>query len=133
MTESIIKAAGGLVYRRILQNSPRYEILIVHRPKYADWSLPKGKLLAGESWEDGAVREVWEETGFRVKIRSFAGPVLYHVAGRLKLVLFWKMTIIRRTKFRPTSEVDKIKWINIKQARSWLSYAQEKELVSILE
>jgi ADP-ribose pyrophosphatase YjhB (NUDIX family) len=130
MTENVIKAAGGLVYRRTRKKSREYEILIVHRPKYDDWSLPKGKLLTAELWEDGAKREVLEETGQRVKIQSFAGPVIYQVAGALKLVLFWRMSIIRRAKFKPTSEVDKIKWVTTKQAMRWLSYTQDKELIS---
>ena len=130
MTEHIIKAAGGLVYRRTHKNSGDYEFLVVHRPRYDDWSLPKGKLLVGESWEDGAKREVREETGLKVKIHSFAGPVLYYVADVLKLVLFWRMTIIQKSIFRPTAEVDKIKWLTIEQAMKWLSYVQEKELIS---
>jgi len=61
----VILAAGGLVWR----NSPRgREIALVHRPKYDDWTLPKGKLDPGESWQDGAVREVEEETGFDVRL-----------------------------------------------------------------
>ena len=130
MTAQLIQAAGGIVYRDQQNKRKIFRILIVHRPKYNDWSLPKGKLLAGESWEDAARREIKEETGCSVKIHSFAGPVLYTVADVPKLVLFWRMKIQRVQKFKPTSEVDKIKWVSLKQALTLLSYDQEKELLT---
>jgi 8-oxo-dGTP pyrophosphatase MutT (NUDIX family) len=129
MSGQMIHAAGGIVYRNLQYNRKIFKILIVHRPKYNDWSLPKGKLLAGESWENAARREVKEETGYSVKVQSFAGPVLYTVTEIPKLVLFWKMKIQRVQKFRPTSEVDKIKWVTVKQALKLLSYEQEKYLL----
>ncbi len=130
MSRQMIQAAGGIVFRHPQKKIKICKILIVHRPKYDDWSLPKGKLLTGESWEDAARREVKEETGFSVKIHSFAGPVLYAVVDIPKLVLFWRMNILRIKKFKPTSEVDKIKWVTVKQALIWLSYDREKELVN---
>ena len=129
MDPSIIQAAGGIVYCCTHKKLKKMDLLLVHRPKYNDWSLPKGKLLAGESWEQAALREVQEETGYQVKINSFAGPVIYKIGRTLKVVLFWKMSVITGTKFRSSVEVDKIKWMTIPRALSILSYPQEKELV----
>ena len=88
--ERPIHAAGG-VLRRPSVAGP--EILLVHRPRYDDWSLPKGKLKTGESWEAAALREVFEETGYRSIITSFAGPVRYQVKSKPKIVLFWSMQV----------------------------------------
>ena len=129
MDPSIIQAAGGIVYRRTHKKYGQPEILLVHRLKYDDWSLPKGKLLTGESWEQAAVREVYEEAGYRAKINFFAGPVVYKVGRILKVVLFWTMTASKSTRFKATTEVDKIKWMTVQKALTCLSYAQEKELV----
>jgi 8-oxo-dGTP pyrophosphatase MutT (NUDIX family) len=88
--ERPIHAAGG-VLRRPSVAGP--EILLVHRPRYDDWSLPKGKLKTGESSEAAALREVFEETGYRSIITSFAGPVRYQVKSKPKIVLFWSMQV----------------------------------------
>ena len=68
----MIRAAGGIVVRD-------GSVLLVHRPKYDDWSFPKGKLEEGESWEEGAVREVEEETGLRCEAGEFVGSTQYPV------------------------------------------------------
>jgi 8-oxo-dGTP pyrophosphatase MutT (NUDIX family) len=129
MNKKFIQAAGGIVYRSTHKNFLKPEILLVHRSKYDDWSLPKGKLLAGETWEDAAVREVQEETGYLVKIESFSGPVFYN-AGRIpKVVLFWNMRVLKSARFKATTEVDQIRWMTIRKALTCLSYVQEKDLV----
>jgi 8-oxo-(d)GTP phosphatase len=133
MNLHIVKAAGGLVYRCTHKNSTKYQLLIVHRPKYDDWSLPKGKLISGESWEEAAIREVKEETGVAVKIGNFGGPVLYRVGDAFKLVLFWRMKWRRGTRFIPNSEVDKIEWVSFKEAMKKLTYPQEKELIDKIQ
>ena len=71
-----IRAAGGVLWRLSTDGA---EILLIHRPRYDDWTLPKGKLKVHESWETAALREVLEETGYRASIMSFAGPVTYEV------------------------------------------------------
>jgi 8-oxo-dGTP pyrophosphatase MutT (NUDIX family) len=129
----IIQAAGGVVYRRTRKKSKQCEILIIHRPKYDDWSLPKGKLLPGEAWPDAARREVREETGQTVRIQAFSGPVVYGIDEGLKLVLFLKMKVVRRQRFRKTAEVDKIKWVTVRRALDCLSYSREKDLIRKLE
>src|SRR5512139_3933174 len=87
---NVILAAGGIVWR----DSPRgRQLAVVHRPKYDDWTLPKGKLDPGERWQDGARREVEEETGFRVTLESFAGGCAYLTRRGPKSVLYWNMRL----------------------------------------
>src|SRR5512132_1125147 len=84
-----VKAAGGVVWRRA---GDTIAIAVAHRPRYDDWSLPKGKLDEGESWEEGALREVWEETGMRCSLGEELEPVNYKDRkGRDKVVRYWLM------------------------------------------
>jgi 8-oxo-dGTP diphosphatase len=124
-----ILAAGG-VLRRLASGRP--EIVLVHRPRYDDWSLPKGKLKSGEAWEAAALREVREETGYRAIITSFAGPITYQVDGRPKIVLFWNMQADGDTCFRPSKEVDTFEWLPPAAASARLNYAVERRLVADL-
>jgi 8-oxo-dGTP diphosphatase len=127
--ERPIFAAGG-VLRRVTSGGP--EMVLIHRPRYDDWSLPKGKLKAGETWEAAALREVREETGYRAIITGFAGPMTYHVDGRLKIVLLWNMHIDGDNHFRPNKEVDTFEWLPPAAARARLTYAVEQRLVADL-
>jgi 8-oxo-dGTP pyrophosphatase MutT (NUDIX family) len=130
-TPELIRAAGGLVWRK---NGLNWEILIIHRPRYDDWALPKGKLKKNEGWEQAALREVAEETGYQVSLESLAGDLFYYVSGRPKIVLFWNMTSIRqipeadRLSDSP-DEGDQVKWLSIPQALERITYDDEKELV----
>jgi 8-oxo-dGTP diphosphatase len=124
-----IFAAGGIL-RRLAIGGP--EIVVIHRPRYDDWSLPKGKLKKGEAWETAALREVREETGYHAIITSFAGPITYHVDGRPKVVLFWNMRVDRDSSFRPTKEVDVFEWLPPAAACARLNYAVERRLVADL-
>ena len=105
-------------------------VLVVHRPRYDDWSLPKGHLDRGESWEDAALREVREETGVRCEIVSAPYPVCYLIdSGVPKLVLFYAMTpakLPERLAGDP-SEVDAVAWWDIDDAVRELSYDVERE------
>ena len=86
MPPGLIYAAGGVLYRDGYPDSGP-EFLVVHRNRYHDWSLPKGKLDRDESFEDAARREVYEETGIKSSMRDFLGTVTYETgAGRLKVV-----------------------------------------------
>ena len=89
-SNNIIIAAGGIVSRKGAQGP---EIAVIHRSRYNDWSLPKGKPNAGESLEATALREVKEETGCDVKIAGFAGTIEYDVKGVPKVVFFWNMPV----------------------------------------
>ena len=122
-----VLAAGGLVWRR---RAAEVEILIVHRPKYDDWSLPKGKLDEGESFEDAALREVEEETGLRCELGEFLGETSYRDhKDREKLVRFWAMEA-GDGEFDPDDEVDELRWVSLADAPASLSYDFDRDLVS---
>jgi 8-oxo-dGTP diphosphatase len=106
-----------------------FEVAVIHRPKYEDWSLPKGKLDPGEDFEQAAVREVKEETGMEVEMEAELGSVYYRDRkGRSKLVRYWLM---RPTEgeFAPGSEVDELRWLEPAAARQLLSYEHDADLV----
>src|SRR4029079_13272371 len=100
-----IRASGG----RVIREGPAgFEVLIVHRPRYDDWSLPKGKREPGESDERCAVREVEEETGMRAVPGHEPATTIYHDRhGRLKRVRYWEMTVAGGA-FAPGDEVDAV-------------------------
>ena len=125
-SNDVIQAAGGLVWR---ESADGPEVLLVHRPRYDDWSFPKGKMEAGETWTETALREVEEETGFLVALDVFAGSFSYLVGGRVKIVLFWKMKIRKETPFVPNDEVDQLKWLGVDAARKMLAYGLERDLL----
>lgn len=135
MTENkrpeLIRAAGGLVWR---VNKNHREILVIHRTRYDDWTLPKGKLRDEERWEEAAIREVSEETGYSVEIVSFANSLFYYVSKRPKIILFWNMKIIgnisksKRITDSP-DEGDQVKWLTLKKALECITYEDEKELL----
>ena len=122
-----VKAAGGVVWRRA---GDTVAIAIAHRPRYDDWSLPKGKLDKGESWEDGALREVEEETGMRCRLGEELEPASYQDRkGRDKVVRYWLMEPENDTDFVPNDEVDQLRWLAPAEALELLSYPHDRELV----
>jgi len=125
-----VHAAGGLVWRR--DPSSGIEVLLVHRPRYDDWSFPKGKCDRGEAFLDTAVREVGEETGLTVHL----GPELPEVRyfdhkDRPKLVRYWAMTVTGGT-FEANDEVDEVRWESVGKARDLLTYPHDIELLDAL-
>ncbi|MEA2389263.1 MAG: 8-oxo-dGTP diphosphatase [Thermoleophilaceae bacterium] len=126
-----VYAAGGVVSRAGADGG--VEIALVHRPKYGDWSLPKGKLEAGESFEEAAVREVEEETGIRCGLERELGSAMYpDNKGRAKTVRYWLMTPLHGD-FAPNGEVDQLEWLTLDEARNRLSYDFDRELISQLD
>jgi 8-oxo-dGTP pyrophosphatase MutT (NUDIX family) len=122
----VVRAAGGVVIRR---GDGGPEVLLVHRPKYDDWSFPKGKLDDGEDPLDGALREVEEETGLRCDALDSAGVTTYvDQRGRPKRVDYWLMRP-REGAFTPTSEVDEVRWVPIREAEGSLTYAHDRALL----
>ncbi|HSV85214.1 MAG TPA: NUDIX hydrolase [Levilinea sp.] len=124
--QTIIYAAGGLLWRTV---DDRRLLAVVHRPRYDDWSLPKGKLNTGEDFEAAALREVQEETGCRAGLDRPAGKLHYQVEGRRKEVRFWHMRLEQEGPFQPSAEIDRLEWLTIDAAQARLSYADERALV----
>src|SRR6478752_3850966 len=111
-----VRAAGGVVWR--LRNG-KPEVAVIHRPRYDDWSFPKGKLDEGETELAAAVREVGEELGSAVAVSRRIGEVRYPVPGGTKSVVYWVMRH-QDGRFRATEEVDEVQWLRPKAARSEL-------------
>jgi 8-oxo-dGTP pyrophosphatase MutT (NUDIX family) len=125
-----VNAAGGVVWRR--GEDGGLEVVLVHRPRYDDWSLPKGKLDEGESFEEAALREVEEETGLRCELGEFAGETSYRDRkDREKVVRYWAMEA-GDGDFSPDDEVDEVRWVPIADAPAQLSYDFDRELVERL-
>jgi 8-oxo-dGTP diphosphatase len=121
-----VRAAGGVAIR---ERDGRREVAVVHRPKYDDWSLPKGKLAPDESWEDAALREVEEETGARCELeREIAASRYLDPKGRDKLVRYWRMRC-GEGSFEPSDEVDEVRWLAPEEADGMLSYEHDRDIL----
>jgi 8-oxo-dGTP diphosphatase len=122
---SLVRAAGGLVLRD-------GEILLVHRPRYDDWTFPKGKCDDGESDEACALREVHEETGLVCRLTGEAGKTEYiDSKGRSKRVRWWLMEP-QHGEFTPSDEVDEVQWATPADAAKLLSYDRDLALLGSL-
>lgn len=124
----MIKAAGAVVWR---EETPfELEILLVHRPQYDDWSFPKGKVEDGESSIAAAFREVKEETGVTGIFGQYLGSSSYKIEDGKKKVKYWMaMALPNPSAFVPNVEVDKIEWVSIKEARHFLSYDEDRDIL----
>ncbi|MDI3417844.1 NUDIX hydrolase [Streptomyces luteolus] len=130
MPDSTIHAAGCLLWRRS-HSGDGIELALVYRPKWADWSHPKGKLKHREDARDGAVREVLEETGMTCELGPELPTVRYRVEGRPKEVRYWAAEAARGT-FVPNREVSRLLWLSPAAARDQLTQRRDKELVDAL-
>jgi 8-oxo-dGTP diphosphatase len=101
----------------------------VHRPRRDDWSLPKGKLDEGESWEQAALREVREETACEGRIVGFAGAVSYLARRAPKIVLYWHMALVREGRFEANEEIDEVAWLAPDAALKRVDYEGDRRLV----
>jgi len=125
---NVVKAAGGVVCRE--GSSGETEIVVVHRPAYDDWTLPKGKVDPDETPEECALREVKEETGFRCELGRPVGCTAYvDRRGRNKLACYWVMEVISG-RFRPGGEVDRMAWLPVADAVKRLTYERDKALIT---
>jgi 8-oxo-dGTP diphosphatase len=122
---TVVRAAGGLILRG-------GKVLLVHRPKYDDWSFPKGKCHDGESDEACALREVEEETGLRCELLDELGGTSYRDGkGRPKTVRYWRMRALDG-EFVPHGEVDEIRWETPETAARLLSWSRDLPLLERL-
>jgi 8-oxo-dGTP diphosphatase len=124
----VTRAAGGVIARRA-DGEP--QVLMVHRPKYDDWSFPKGKAVKGESDEECAIREVKEETGLTCELGRPLPAVSYRSNGRMKRVRYWLMDA-GEGEFTADAEVDEVVWVGLEEARSRLTYDHDRALLDVV-
>ncbi len=130
MTEpALVAAAGAVVLRR---ESGRSQVLLVHRPKYDDWSFPKGKLDPHEPARNAAVREVLEETGVEIRLGPPLDPQAYAFGAqrnRVKLVHYWVGRARSGhdvTSYEPNAEIDDVRWLDVDAAARLLTYPRDR-------
>lgn len=131
MTETAVYAAGGVVWRLV---EGKLRVLLIHRTKYRDLTLPKGKVDPGETLAETAVREIREETGIRVSLGVPVGVSRYRMpSSRTKIVHYWAAeatdAAVRTSSFVPNKEVAAIEWVSLKKARKNLSYPVDIEIL----
>jgi 8-oxo-dGTP diphosphatase len=129
-----VLAAGGVVWRttngtRRPASTDQIEVAVVHRPKYDDWSLPKGKVDPGEQMVVAACREVVEETGYRATVGRVVGEQRYQVAAGPKYVRYWAMHDVQGS-FESQDEVDVLRWLPLDAAAARLDYAHDRGLLN---
>jgi 8-oxo-(d)GTP phosphatase len=120
-----VLAAGAVLWRA---GPGGAEVALVHRPRYDDWSFPKGKLGPDEAMPFAAAREVIEETGFACRLGALLGDVQYQVVDGRKLVRYWAAEA-RGGEFVPNSETDELRWVDPDQADALLSYEHDRDLL----
>jgi 8-oxo-dGTP diphosphatase len=129
LPEADVPAAGGVLIR---EHKGKPQLAVIHRPRHKDWSLPKGKLDPGESFQEAAIREVHEETGIKAELGKELPPVVYEMrGGKTKLVRYWLMEPVKKTKtkFKPNDEVDEMRWLGLEEAVELLDYEHDRALV----
>ncbi|MEU6084546.1 NUDIX hydrolase [Streptomyces sp. NPDC047108] len=132
--ERAVRAAGCVLWRRTPRSGRHtepIEIALVHRPKYDDWSHPKGKLKSGEDPLRGALREVFEETGYDCEPGARLPSAHYVANARPKEVLYWAAEATDGA-FVPNREVDRIAWLPPSAARLRISHERDRDLVDAL-
>jgi 8-oxo-dGTP diphosphatase len=123
---AFVRLAGGILWR---EGSAGPRLAVIHRPRQADWSLPKGRMDERESWEQAALREVEEETGCEARITSFAGAASYVQRRTPRLVLYWHMALIREEPFAASKEVDELVWLAPADALARLDHETERRVL----
>lgn len=124
---SWVPAAGAVVWRAAMAGP---EVALIHRPRYGDWSLPKGKLAGTETAPVAAAREVFEETGFRCRLGRYLGSSRYELgAGQNKHVDYWAAQAPAGDGFAPNDEADQLRWVAPAATAQLLSYPGDQAIV----
>ena len=124
----MIRAAGALLWREV--DSRNLEIALIHRPRYDDWSLPKGKIEGGETALQCAYREVFEETGIKASLTRQLGTVEYEESGELKRVIFWSAHCSLDTgTFVVNEEVDELVWFTPEDALVKATHDSDRQII----
>ena len=123
----VIKAAGGILQRSTSRGD---EVMVVYRKRHQDWTLPRGKVKDGESFQEAAMRQVQEETGCSCRIGNYLGTISYSDDGVPKVVLFWKMALVEEKGAKSNDEIGEALWLPVPAAIERLTHAQEKALLS---
>jgi 8-oxo-dGTP diphosphatase len=130
--DETIRAAGGVVWRPSEWLPGRIDIVLVHRPAYDDWTIPKGKAVTDETDEECAIREVEEETGFVVELGPELATTRYlDRYAKPKMVRYWAMTPVSG-ELRGSKEVDIARWLPFDRARQMLTYERDQPIVDAL-
>jgi 8-oxo-dGTP diphosphatase len=128
--EPEVRAAGGIPWR---QEGDELEVLVIHRPRYGDWTFPKGKLDPGETWEQAAVREVWEETAIVAVLDvEIAGTEYRDRHGCRKQVRYWSMPVAADAGFEASDEVSERRWVSVADAVRRLTYDHDRVVLDSL-
>ncbi len=122
----IIQAAGGIVWK---DQAGGRRLAVVRRARRGDWTLPKGKLEQGESFEEAALREVAEETGCEARLGAFAATSVYDSRHGPKVVLFWHMALVRQGQLPADGEVDAVAWLTPAAALRRLDRERDRRLL----
>jgi 8-oxo-dGTP pyrophosphatase MutT (NUDIX family) len=128
-TAGEIRAAGVVLWRPGASHAPGVEVALIHRPKYDDWSFPKGKLEPGEHVLRAAVRETAEETGLTVTLGRRLPHVRYAYRDAAKRVDYWAAAADASRPFTANKEVDRLDWLPVPEARTRLTYPHDVELL----
>lgn len=122
-------SAGGLVWRR--SDEGVVEVVVCYRPYRVDWSFPKGKLQGAETFEEAAIREVFEETGLHCKLGTYVGFVNYvDRKDRPKVVIYWLMEMTGGA-FAANDEVSELRWVSVDEARQLVTYDRDRSVLQL--
>jgi 8-oxo-dGTP diphosphatase len=122
-----ILAAGAVLWRR--GEKKKIEVLIIHRPKYDDWTFPKGKAEIGEPLIACAYREVLEETNIETAFGPYLGEVEYLTNDGKKKVSFWSAKVIKEKEFNSNAEVDQLKWVEVTKVKELLTLDTDRKIL----
>jgi ADP-ribose pyrophosphatase YjhB (NUDIX family) len=124
-----ILAAGGVLWR---ERDAEREVALIYRERWGgEWSLPKGKLEKGETFEDAALREVFEETACRAEIEDFLAAVDYRVKDKPKVVLFYRMRLTEERLFVPSEEIQALEWVGPEAAFDRIAHEKERKVLRL--